>query len=412
MLARGRPLVMRTVLVVAVLLTAAGRTTSRFTLGITGDVNLNPHLGATTSPEFVWGDTLAYTRSTSLMAIQHESTLAEVKDDDPETIQFEDPLNYTATYAVAGIDFITIANNHQFDFGYAGLTRTQQTLAATGIPFGGVGASASAVRTPVVVPAQPTANTVPVAFFSIVVDECWRWPNGTLYLDGCTCGPSANPSHDPPYQCYEANETHPGLWYHFGITDAFIQEVSSTVGKYKDAHPEQLVVAYLHVGPNFQWNPYPEREHLLRNISEAGADLVWGTSSHHVQRFEVHRGTPIVYGLGDFLFRHVVGVEDWCPLYARPCEAYRPDLSLMYIFDIEVEGGRPRVNLSSITAVPTKHNDNATAVASDAVDLAWLGTAFDKQAIGASLVRNGAVFDVKLSSPVRQRRQPHSITHP
>jgi hypothetical protein len=69
---------MRTVLVVAVLLTAAGRTTSRFTLGITGDVNLNPHLGATTSPEFVWGDTLAYTRSTSLMAIQHESTLAEV----------------------------------------------------------------------------------------------------------------------------------------------------------------------------------------------------------------------------------------------------------------------------------------------------------------------------------------------
>jgi hypothetical protein len=41
----------------------------------------------------------------------------QVKDDDPETIQFEDPLNYTATYAVAGIDFITIANNHQFDFG-------------------------------------------------------------------------------------------------------------------------------------------------------------------------------------------------------------------------------------------------------------------------------------------------------
>jgi hypothetical protein len=44
------------------------------------------------------------------------------------------------------------------------------------------------------------ANAVPVAFFSAVVDECWVWPNGSLYLDGCTCGSSANPTHDPPYQ--------------------------------------------------------------------------------------------------------------------------------------------------------------------------------------------------------------------
>ncbi len=34
------------------------------------------------------------------------------------------------------------------------------------------------------------------------------------------------------------------------------------------------------------------------------SDVVWGTSSHHVQRFEVFKGTPIIYGLGDLLFRH------------------------------------------------------------------------------------------------------------
>ena len=95
-----------------------------------------------------------------LQAIQHEGTLAELTDNNPATIQFEDPLNYSATYKVknthvhtrththrspplltpplalfsilavhstfqaAGIDFISIANNHQYDFGLQGLKRT------------------------------------------------------------------------------------------------------------------------------------------------------------------------------------------------------------------------------------------------------------------------------------------------
>ena len=362
---------------------------SSFTLGVTGDVNLNPNLPRHTPPEFVWGDLLDTTRSVGLMAIQHEGTLAEKNDPNPQTIQFEDPLNYTATYAAAGIDFIDIANNHQFDFGWDGLARTQATLAQTGIAFGGVGRSAAEVRAPVVIPAMRGRNTVDVAFFSVVIDECWKWPNGSLYLDGCTCGASANPTHLPPYQCYAANGTLPaGLWYRFNITEDFIDEVAHTVAAYKAAQPTTLVVCYLHVGPNFQWEPYPEHEQLLRNIS-MGADLVWATSSHHIQRFEVYRGTPIIYGLGDFLFRHVVGVEDWCPIYAVPCADYRPDLSLMYIFQIhanDAANGIPRIDLRNISAVGTRHDHSRTNTATAADDVAWIMAAFGRQAVGASLV--------------------------
>ena len=323
------------------------------------------------------------------MAIQHESTLAQELDNDPATIQFEDPLNYTTTYAAAGVDFITIANNHQFDFGWEGIARTKATLDSTGIPWGGVGEDQAAVRRPVVVPPAPAGSarsSVPVAFFSVVIDECWVWPNGTLYLDGCTCGPNADPSAEPYYQCNAANGTHPGLWYSFGIDDALIVDVSSTVAQYKEQNPTTLVVCYLHVGPNFQWNPYPLHEQLLRNIS-VGADLVWGTSSHHIQRFEVFGGTPIVYGLGDLLFRHVVGVEDYCPLNARPCEAYRPELSLVYIFDIEVDvAGVPHVDLSNITAVGTKHTDNRTGIAVLDEDVNWAVATFSRVSQGAALV--------------------------
>ena len=251
-----------------------------------------------------------------VMGIQHEGTLAQINDTDPATIQFEDPLNFSHTYQEAGIDFITIANNHQYDFGITGLSHTLKTLSSLGIPYGGLG-DASSVREPVVVTRHIAQGPVNVAFFTLVVDECWTWPNGTLYLDGCTCGPNADPTSDPPYQCYQANATMPGLWYQFGINDALIKDVSGVVGRYKEQHPETLVVVYLHVGPNFAWVPSVPHQQLLRNISKAGADIVWGTSSHHIQRFEILDGKPIVYGLGDLLFRHVVGVQDWCPIYAR-----------------------------------------------------------------------------------------------
>jgi hypothetical protein len=174
---------------------------------------------------------------------------------------------------------------------------------------------------------------VEIAFFTLVIDECWRWPNGTLYLDGCTCGSNAVPP--PAYQCYTAGDAGipVGLWYHFGITDQVIRNVTDTIGNYKKLHPEQLVVAFFHLGPNFQWKPYALHEQLFRNVSQV-SDVVWGTSAHHIQKFEIFGTTPIIYGMGDLLFRHEVGVVDFCPIYAVPCESYRTEIAMNYKFEV------------------------------------------------------------------------------
>lgn len=235
--------------------------------------------------------------------------MLSIKISDPNVIQFEDPLHYVETYAAVGARFISQANNHQMDFSWRGVNATVGALRS--YTWGGLGATQADVIKPVLVKGE-----VPTAFFTMVVDECWVWPNGTLYLDACTCGSNAGPS--PAYQCYAAGSpnTPMGLWYHFGITDQFIQNTTAIIAAYKKANPGVFVVVFLHVGPNFQWQPYPAHEQLLRNISTV-SDLVWGTSSHHIQRFEVFRGTPIIYGLGDLLFRHVPGVDDWCPLVSE-----------------------------------------------------------------------------------------------
>lgn len=255
----------------------SGTRRSSWSLGITGDVNLNPALtpAQRANASFVWGDTIDVTRRVDLMMINHESTFAGIVDKDPATIQFEDPLNYTHAYAAAGIDFISLANNHQYDFGFGGLQKTLASLAGLGVPVAGwPRRGAAAVRRPQVV-ALPGGGPE-VAVFTLVVDECYRWPNGTTYLAGCTCGANADPAATPPYQCYAANDTFPGFWYRFGIDDALIADARSVVAAYKKAHPTQLVVVYLHMGPNFLWQPYAEHEHMLRNISAAGADLVCG----------------------------------------------------------------------------------------------------------------------------------------
>ena len=60
-------------------------------LFLTGDVNLHPELPPSqkTNYTFVWGDMLDIVRKADLLAINHESTLAEIQDNNPNTIQFE-----------------------------------------------------------------------------------------------------------------------------------------------------------------------------------------------------------------------------------------------------------------------------------------------------------------------------------
>ncbi len=142
--------------VVCALLLGAG-CAHGFSVLVTGDVNLNPAL-ATRNLTFVWGSMLPVLQAADFVAINHESTLAGVKLEDPNVIQFEDPLDYLGTYRAGGVDFVNQANNHQFDFGLAGVAKTQAALEGLGLPWGGLGATPAAVRTPRVV--QTSAGTI------------------------------------------------------------------------------------------------------------------------------------------------------------------------------------------------------------------------------------------------------------
>lgn len=59
-----------------------------------------------------------------------------------------------------------------------------------------------------------------------------------------------------------------------------------------------LRVVFVHWGPNWAWHPSPAIQALGRALVDAGADVVLGSSAHHVQGVQVYRGRPIIYGAG------------------------------------------------------------------------------------------------------------------
>jgi len=68
------------------------------------------------------------------------------------------------------------------------------------------------------------------------------------------------------------------------------------------AKEADIVVAYFHWGREKQSDVTPEQRRQARAAIDAGADLVVGSHVHVMQPTEVYRGKLVAYGLGNFVF--------------------------------------------------------------------------------------------------------------
>lgn len=64
----------------------------------------------------------------------------------------------------------------------------------------------------------------------------------------------------------------------------------------------QVVVVSIHWGAEQVHLPKPDDVAIARSIVDAGADLLIGHHSHCIQPYEVYKGKPIFYGLGNCIF--------------------------------------------------------------------------------------------------------------
>jgi len=74
------------------------------------------------------------------------------------------------------------------------------------------------------------------------------------------------------------------------------------VARARDMAP--FVVVAMHWGVTWFEEPVAYQRELGRDLVEAGASVIFGSHSLTLQGVEVHRGAPIFYGLGSFVFNY------------------------------------------------------------------------------------------------------------
>jgi poly-gamma-glutamate capsule biosynthesis protein CapA/YwtB (metallophosphatase superfamily) len=276
---------------------AAGSPPSeRLRLALLGDCMLGRLVNETlrdVPPEYPWGDTLPLLRGADWRLCNLECVLSDRGAPVfPKTFHFRSDARNIAVLRAARIDAVTLANNHVLDYGNDAMSEMLEILDRAGVVHSGAG-----------------KNFDEASLFA------------TAAVRGTKLAMLAFTDNEPGW---EAGAGRPGIFYApIEPADPRARMVLEIVSRGKPASDFLIVSA--HWGPN--WGYAPPREHVefARALIDAGADIVFGHSSHVFRGIEFYRGRAIVYGAGDFVDDYMVD------------EIERNDQGFVYV--VEVEGG-------------------------------------------------------------------------
>lgn len=180
----------------------------------------------------------------------------------------------------AGLDYLSLANNHTGDFGPGTLVETVGHLRRAGIATSGAGANDAQAREPAIV-ARRGVRFAFLSFNAII---------GT---------PPAGPSKPGAVTIRMAP------WFPFRQED-----LDRMVADIRRARARaDVVIVFPHWGQEYTAFPNPDQKRVGRALIDAGADMVIATHPHWVQGAELYRGRLIAYSLGNFVFDQTWSVE-------------------------------------------------------------------------------------------------------
>lgn len=256
------------------------------------------------SPAYVWGVALheLERRQPAARIINLETSITTHEEAAPKGINYRmHPANVDVLTA-ARVDCVALANNHVLDWGTAGLGETLDTLARAGIRVVGAGRSRADAEAPAVIDMGDGHRLLVFAF-------------------------GASDSGVP--RDWRADAARPGVNWIRDYSPRTAECVAELVAAHKRAGDAVLVS--IHWGSNWGFEiPSEQRTFAYRLIDDAGVDVVYGHSSHHVKAIEVHGNRAILYGCGDFL-------NDYEGIHG-PTQL-RDDLTMMYFPTLDMQSG-------------------------------------------------------------------------
>ncbi|NED99700.1 CapA family protein [Phytoactinopolyspora halotolerans] len=202
-----------------------------------------------------------------------ESAVGTGGDPEPKRYLFQAPPAAFDALAAAGVDVVTMANNHAMDYGSAGLAETfdaRRRAAAADPPLSVVGIGGDRDD----------------AFAAAVHDV-----GGTTVAVIGASTPD-DPTADPTEQ-WAATENRPGV--------AVALDPEPLLDAVEAAQRQaDVVVVYMHWGVQGDACPSDSQTELATELAAAGADVVAGSHTHQLQGAGMLDSTYVAYGLGNF----------------------------------------------------------------------------------------------------------------
>ena len=247
------------------------------TVAFAGDVHFEAQVGDLLRRGL--GPVASTLRSADVAMVNLETPVTVRGRRDPKELEYaSDRYHFRAPPAAlgvlsdAGVDVVTVANNHAGDYGQVGLADTVRAARRSGVAVVGAGRDATEAFTPHVV----RAEGLDIAFLAA----------DTVQREGAS-----------------------GVWSagsdNAGIAAARGSRTGLLLGAVEAAAArEDVVVVYVHWGREYEACPTQSQRILSRQLADAGADVVVGSHSHVLGGAGWSGDTYVSYGLGNFVWYH------------------------------------------------------------------------------------------------------------
>lgn len=238
-------------------------------------------------PETIFRYVAEVLRSADITFANAEQGFCKKGCPSPIHASYSDPRNISA-YLYAGIDVLSMANNHTLDWGTEGLLDSIARLKKAGLPPLGVGKNLVEARKPVILERKGTR----VGFLAY----------GCIGPDGYEAEED-KPGYAPvrAWTIYEKVDYQPATPPRI-VSFPYKEDMEAMVDDIKKIRTQVDVVVV-----SFHWG-----QHLIPRIIpmycfdvghaavDAGADLILGGHTHILKGIEVYKGKVIFYSLNNF----------------------------------------------------------------------------------------------------------------
>ena len=197
-----------------------------------------------------------------------ETAITERGNPAPKAYTFRAPVTAFSALRGAGVDVVSMANNHGQDFGVVGVRDSLAAAKAAKFPVVGIGEDAAQAFKPW----RVTVKGQRLAFLG-----------ATHVLDSNLMS------------AWTAGEGKPGL------ASAY-QEAELLAAVRRARATSDTVVVYLHWGRERSSCPIDRQYDIAAKLSKAGADVVVGSHAHVLLGAGMLGRTFVAYGLGNFVF--------------------------------------------------------------------------------------------------------------